>query len=325
MRTRLRSTLAVILAAVSLTATACGLQSGSSIPLTVHPGSITEQPDLKGAKITVGSKDFTEQVILGYILEFALSAAGADVRDLTNIFGSNSTRDAMLAGQVDVTYEYTGTGWINYLHHEHPIADPAQQFQAVAAEDLAKHKVVWVNPAPMDNTYALAINQANYNRLHLNTLSDYAAAVKRDPASVSACLETEFFSRQDGFPGMAAAYGFNPGAARTNILQTGTIYQATANGNCTVGEVFTTDGRIKALNLRVLVDDKQFFPHYNPAVTMRQKIAEKYPSIATVTKPISDALTSEVITELNAKVDVDGKEPADVARDWLISKGFVQK
>ncbi len=82
--------------------------------------SIAPVAELDGARITVGSKDFTEQVILGYIIEFALSAAGADVRDLTNIQGSNSTRDAQLAGQIDVSYEYTGTGWINYLGHEEP-------------------------------------------------------------------------------------------------------------------------------------------------------------------------------------------------------------
>ena len=118
-------------------------------------------------------------------------------------------------------------------------------------------------------------------------------------------------------------YGFDPAAAQTQILQTGIIYQATANGNCAFGEVFTTDGRIKALDLIVLEDDKQFFPHYNAAVTTPKDVADRFPSIAKVTAPVMAALTSEAITELNRQVDVDGKEPADVARDWLVSKGFV--
>ncbi|WP_132994400.1 glycine betaine ABC transporter substrate-binding protein [Gordonia zhaorongruii] len=304
-------------------AAACGLQSGGAVPLPVEPGSITEQPELQDVKLTVGSKDFTEQVILGYILEFALSAAGADVRDLTNIQGSNSARDAMLAGQVDLAIEYTGTGWINYLGNEKPIPGAQEQFDAVRDEDLKQNDVVWMNVAPLDNTYALAVNQRNQQKTGVHTLSQYADLVKRDPGAASTCLETEFRSRQDGFPGMAAAYGFNPGAAHTQILQTGIIYQATANGNCAFGEVFTTDGRIKALDLALLEDDKSFFPNYNAALTMRKETADAYPILRQVTAPVMSALTSEEISELNRQVDVEGIEPAEVARDWMVAKGFV--
>ncbi|WP_424310922.1 glycine betaine ABC transporter substrate-binding protein [Gordonia sp. (in: high G+C Gram-positive bacteria)] len=319
---RLVVALAAVLA-MTFGVAACGLQSGGALPLPVKPGSITVQPDLDGQTITVGSKDFTEQVILGYLLGFSLSAAGADVRDLTNIQGSNSARDAMAAGQVDVTIEYTGTGWINYLGNELPIPDATKQFDAVRDEDLARNGIVWVNPAPLDNTYALAVNRANAAKTGVRTLSDYAALVKRDPAAATTCLETEFRSRQDGFPGMAAKYGFDPAQAQTQILQTGIIYQAVANGNCVFGEVFTTDGRIKALDLQLLDDDKQFFPHYNAAVTMREDVSKEFPSIAKVTAPVMAALTSAEMTEMNRQVDVDGHEPADVARDWLVAKGFV--
>ncbi|EGD56241.1 glycine betaine ABC transporter substrate-binding protein [Gordonia neofelifaecis] len=323
-RRLIRSCIALA-AAISLTVgvAACGLQSGGALPLQVKPGSITVQPDLDGQTVTVGSKDFTEQVILGYILGFSLSAAGANVRDLTNIQGSNSARDAMAAGQVDVTIEYTGTGWINYLGNEQPIPDPTKQFEAVRDEDLKKNGIVWVNPAPMDNTYALAVNQENAQKTGVSTLSEYAALVKKDPAAATTCVETEFRSRQDGFPGMAAKYGFDPAQVQMQILQTGIIYQAIANGNCVFGEVFTTDGRIKALNLNVLEDDKQFFPHYNAAVSMRQDVDEQFPSIAKITAPVMAKLTSEEITELNRQVDVEGREPADVARDWLVKNGFV--
>ncbi|MFC9360710.1 glycine betaine ABC transporter substrate-binding protein [Rhodococcus sp. NPDC057014] len=305
-------------------AVSCGLESGGALPLSVEPGSIQPVPELEGVPITVGSKDFTEQVTLGYIIEFALSAAGADVRDLTNIQGSNSTRDAQLDGQIDVTYEYTGTGWINYLGNEIPIPDPTEQFEAVRDEDLERNGMVWVDPAPMNNTYALAMSRQTAEETGITTLSEYADLVNRDPAAATTCVETEFNVRQDGFPGMAAKYGFDPARANRQILQTGIIYQATADGTqCKFGEVFTTDGRIIALDLVLLEDDRQFFPKYNPAITMRKDFAEAHPQVAEVMAPISAALTNEEITELNRRVDVEGEEPADVARDWLVQKGFV--
>ena len=305
-------------------AVSCGLESGGALPLSVEPGSIQPVPELEGVAITVGSKDFTEQVTLGYIIEFALSAAGADVRDLTNIQGSNSTRDAQLDGQIDVTYEYTGTGWINYLGNEIPIPDPTAQFEAVRDQDLERNGMVWVDPAPMNNTYALAMSRQTAEETGITTLSEYADLVNRDPAAATTCVETEFNVRQDGFPGMAAKYGFDPARANRQILQTGIIYQATADGTqCKFGEVFTTDGRIIALDLVLLEDDRQFFPKYNPAITMRKDFAEAHPQVAEVMAPISAALTNEEITELNRRVDVEGEEPADVARDWLVQKGFV--
>ncbi|MFI8565131.1 glycine betaine ABC transporter substrate-binding protein [Rhodococcus sp. NPDC078407] len=303
--------------------TSCGLQSGSAVPLSVEPGSIQPVPGLDGAQLIVGSKEFTEQVILGYILEFGLVAAGADVRDLTNISGSNSTRQAMVSGQVDVTYEYTGTAWINFLGNETAITDATGQFEALRDQDAA-NGLTWVNPAPMDNTYALAMNRATAAATGIETLSDYAALAETDPAAAQTCVETEFNSRQDGFPGMAAAYGFDPNAVPRQVLQGGIIYQATADGSqCTFGEVFTTDGRIKGLDLVVIDDDKSFFPRYNATVVMRTPIAEQYPEIAEVTAPISAALTNDEITELNRQVDIDGREPAEVARDWMVEQGFV--
>lgn len=324
-RTRPRRRLLCVVAVVcALVVSSCGLQSGGAVPLSVGPGSIEKNPDLDGVKLTVGSKDFTESIILGYIAEFALAAAGADIRDLTNIQGSNSARAAMEAGQVDLYIEYTGTGWINYLHNEHPITDSTEQFDAVRDEDLERNGIAWVDPAPMDNTYALAMSRKVAEQTGVVTLSDYANRVNTDPAAVSTCLETEFNSRQDGFPGMAADYGFDPNSAHIKILQTGIIYQATADAvECKFGEVFTTDGRIKGLDLTVLKDDKSFFPHYNAAVTMPESVNKDHPQIATVLKPVMAELTNDEISTLNADVDVDGSEPADAARQWLIGKGFV--
>lgn len=313
-----------ITALACLLLTGCGLGAGSTVPLEVGPGSIQPVAALDGVRITVGSKEYTEQVILGYILEFTLAAAGADVRDLTGIVGSRSTREAQLSGQVDVAYEFTGNAWINYLGHEKPIPDSRKQFEAVRDEDLARNDMVWLPPGPMDDTYALAAGRAVVERTGVCTLSQYAELVKRDPAAARTCVDTEFRARQDGFPGMAAAYGFDPGRAQTPVLQVGIIYQATADGTqCDFGEVFTTDGRIAALDLIVLTDDKQFFAHYNPSVTMKRAFYEAHPQIAEVTAPVTAALTNEAIMEMNKQVDVEGRDPSEVARDWMVAQGFV--
>lgn len=319
----IRGAIAALAAACTLVS-GCGLGAGSAVPLKVGPGSVTPNAALDGVPITVGSKEYTEQVILGYILEYTLAAAGADVRDLTGIVGSRSTREAQLSGQVDVAYEFTGNAWINYLGHEKPIPDSRAQFEAVREEDLARNDMVWLEPGPMDDTYALAASRATVERTGVRTLSQYADLVRRNPAAARTCVDTEFRARQDGFPGMAAAYGFDAARAQTPVLQVGIIYQATADGSqCDFGEVFTTDGRIAALDLVVLTDDKQFFAHYNPSVTMKRAFFEAHPQIAEVTAPVTAALTNDAIIELNKQVDVEGRDPAEVARDWMVARGFV--
>jgi osmoprotectant transport system substrate-binding protein len=321
----MRRLLAVAVATMcALAASACGLGSGGTVPFMVGPGSIKPNAALDDVKITVGSKEYTEQVIMGYILEYTLAAAGADVRDLTGIVGSRSTREAQLRDQVDVAYEFTGNAWINYLGHEKPIPDSREQYEAVRDEDLERNDMVWLPPGPMDDTYALAASKTVVERTGVRTLSQYADLVKINPAAAKTCVDTEFRARQDGYPGMAAAYGFDPAQAQTPVLQVGIIYQATADGDqCDFGEVFTTDGRIAALDLVVLTDDKQFFAHYNPSVTMKREFFEAHPEIAEVTAPVTAALTNDAIIEMNKQVDVEGRDPAVVARDWMLAKGFV--
>ncbi|WP_433576553.1 glycine betaine ABC transporter substrate-binding protein [Nocardia brasiliensis] len=303
---------------------ACGLESGAAVPLRVGPGSIQPVPELDGVRIIVGSKDFTEQNILGYLIEFAMSAAGAEVRDLTNIQGSNSLRDAQLHGQIDVAYDYTGTGWVNYLGKEQPIPDELGQFEAVRAADLDAHGMVWTAMAPMNNTYALVTSSATAQRTGVRTLSDYAKLVGTDPEAAATCVGTEFNVRQDGYPGMARKYDIDTGKVRKQIVQDPIVYQAVADAKqCRFGSVAATDGRIPALDLVLLQDDRAFFPKYNAAVVMRASFADAHPQVATILEPISKRLTNEAITELNRQVDVEGREPAEVARDWMVAQGFV--
>lgn len=319
-----------VLTLASLTVTGgllsgCGLSAGSAVPLRVKPGSIRPVPELEGATMTVGSKNFTEQRILGYVAEFALVAAGAKVRDLTNITGSASARNALVNGEIDVLWDYTGSSWIGYNGKPDPITDPRAQYRAVKELDLRLHGITWTAPAfAVDNTYAIALNQRNARRLGVDTLSDIGRVIRETPHEATFCVESEFASRNDGLPGMAQAYGFTVPPGNVKVLSTGAIYKATAIGEaCNFGEVFTTDGRIRSLDLKVLADDRRFFPRYNLGMTTRVETLRRYPQLTDVFRPISARLNNDVLKELNSRVDVDGRDPADVAREWMVQENFV--
>ncbi|MEU1917485.1 glycine betaine ABC transporter substrate-binding protein [Streptomyces massasporeus] len=314
------------LAAVGLlvAAAGCGLTSGSPLTDDVEPGSIGRGEPLKGAHLTVTSKSFTEQLILGSIMGIAFEAAGADVIDRTGIQGSIGSREAVRKGDADAGYEYTGTAWITYLGHSKPITDPQEQWDAVKKED-AGNGLVWLPPSKLDNTYALAMNQENAKKYGTKTMSDVAKLAKSDPGAVKLCVEVEFANRADGLPGMQKAYGMNVPAQNITQMDTGIIYTQTAKGNCTYGEVFTTDGRIKSMNLVVMDDDKKFFPNYNVAPMINAKSMKEWPAIAEVLNPVTAKLNNSVAQTLNAKVDVDGEDPHQVALDWLVQEGFVKE
>ncbi|RRO13847.1 glycine betaine ABC transporter substrate-binding protein [Saccharopolyspora rhizosphaerae] len=303
----------------------CGLNSGSSLPLAVEPGIIQPVPELEGQTITVGSKNFTEQLVLAYLGEFALAAAGANVRDLSSIQGSSTARNALTSDQIDVLWDYTGTSWISYNGNNDPIPDARAQFEAVQKQDLERNGVAWTAvDYQVDNTYAFAVNKDAAKRLGVRTNSDIARVVAERPEEATFCVETEFASRNDGLPGVEQTYGFKADPSKVKVLTEGPIYQATAQGTCTFGEVFTTDGRIQSLDLQVLADDKQFFPRYNVGVTLRDEMLKRYPQLTQVFQPISERLTNEELMKLNAQVDVEGRDPADVARDWMAEQGLVK-
>ncbi|MET9252154.1 glycine betaine ABC transporter substrate-binding protein [Streptomyces sp. NPDC048182] len=315
----------VAVAAVLLLAAAgCGLTSGSPMVDDVEPGSIGKGRPLEGAHLTVVSKEFTEQLVLGAIMGIAFEAAGAEVLDRTGIQGSVGTRAAVVNGDADATYEYTGTAWITYQGNSKPIPDSRKQWEAVRAAD-AKEGLTWLPRAPMNNTYALAMNQANFRKYRTRTLSQVAELSKTDPGAVTLCVEGEFANRADGLPGLEKAYGMDIPARNITQMDTGIIYTQTAKGSCTYGEVFTTDGRIKSMNLVVMADDKKFFPIYNAAPMIRTSTMKKWPAIAGVLDPVTRALTNDVARTLNAKVDVDGEDPHQVALDWMKDRGFVKE
>ncbi|GLY36504.1 glycine/betaine ABC transporter substrate-binding protein [Amycolatopsis sp. NBRC 101858] len=321
---KLRRITAVLGAAVlGVTLSACGLTLNQGLPYDIQPGTIQPIPSLQGLKVTVGSKDFTENIILAYMAEMGLTAAGADVVDLSDIKGSNSSRQALLSGQTDVTWEYTGTGWINYQGNELPVPGGEKaQYDATAKADEEKFGVSWLNYSPLNDQYAFAVTEEYGAKNNLKTTSDLAAFLKQKPDQNVFCLETEFTSRQDGFPAAVKAYGFQN--SKIENFGIGTIYSAVASGTCPVGEVFTTDGRISGLNLRVLEDDKKAFPQYNAVATLRTEFLKAHPDIRGPLEKISAAIDNEQMVQLCKQVDVDGQDAGKVAHDWMVSKGFVK-
>jgi len=325
MRTSLHrlAPLTAVLAVASVAVSGCTV-SKASVGEGVKGGSIHKIDALKGAKMRVGSKDFDEQLLLGQIAMVALEAAGAAPVDKTNIQGSNNTRLALTGGAIDLYWEYTGTAWISYLKKTKPIDDSQKQYDAVLAADAAKG-VTWWDRAPANNTYALAQTQATLAKYGVKTLSDYAALAKKNPAAATMCLESEFQSRDDGFPGVKKAYRVSLPNTSEHLLDTAVVYtELSKGGACNFGEVFTTDGRVASLKLNVIQDDKKFFPIYNPAISMRSDVAKKYPALEGLFKPIADKLTTETLLAMNKEVSVDGKKPRTVAEEWMRSEGFTK-
>ena len=315
------------LAATGALLAGCGLSSASTYTPDVSPGSIQPVAAFEGQSITVGAKAFTEQLILGKIAVLALTAAGFDVTDRSGIPGAAPARAAMLQGETDMQWEYTGTGWLVYLGQPEGIPDPEEQFRAVRDAD-AENGISWLPPAPANNPYAFAVrSEAVADLGGVASLSDVAALPVEQRTF---CVESEFGTRNDGFEPMLEAYGIplgDPqGVPRENvrILDTGAVYTATDGGDCNFGEVFGTDGRIDALDLTVLEDDLGYFPAYNIAPEVLTTTLEQYPQLEDLFAEVSSRITNDVMIELNRRVDVDGEEPADVALDWMRSEGLVE-
>jgi osmoprotectant transport system substrate-binding protein len=314
------------LAMASSLVSACGLESSNKLPFEVAPGSIEQVSSLRDLPITVGSKNFTENIVLGYITQIALAAAGADINDLTNIQGSPVSRQALEGGDIDIYWEYTGTSWITYHGETEPIPDEEKLYQAVKELDERDPGIRWLDYSPVNDKYAFAVKREFAEEHGLKTTTDLVELVRQQPEQATFCLESEFIGRQDGLIGWQKTYGYTvPDDDKHRVkLGTGAIYDALNKGqSCNVGEVFTTDGRIEILDLVVMEDDKAFFPQYNAAPTMRTDFADQHPEIAEILNPISAKLNNDVMLELNARVDGDGADPAFVARDWLVDEGFV--
>ena len=288
------------------------------------PATSTDDSDkaLSGVSVTVGSKDFTENILVGQMLAQALSAEGADVTDQTDLGGTSVNREALLSGDIDVYPDYNGTGWTVHLGQQEPSKDRQTLYDDVAAMDLAENQIQWVGLSPFNDTYGFAANgdlAAAEGGFDLQTMADYLEA----NSDAALCLETEFPDRPDGLILFEEATGFTVPQDQIQILDTGLIYTETASAACQFGEVYTTDGRITALNLS-LVADPGVFILYNASYTWNDAIFQENADVYTrIADEIFAPLDAAKMAELNAQVDVEGMDAEDVAADYLKEIGLL--
>jgi osmoprotectant transport system substrate-binding protein len=318
MRKRLR-VFAVVALAFALLVTACGDDDGGSTG-----GAIAENIDLDGIELTVGSKDFTEQLVLGYIMFHGFEAAGADVTDRVDTGGTVVARQALETGEIDVYMEYNGTGWTVHLGQEDPSFNAQELTEDVRALDLAENNIHWVGKSPFNDTYGFAtgpaLTEANGGAFDMQGMADYLAATP----DATVCMESEFPSRPDGLVLFEDATGYEVPDSQIEILDTNIIYNETATGNCDFGEIFTTDGRIPALELSI-VRDPGVMIIYNVSMTMRDETYSQAPEeFEAFADLIFEGLDEDTMAELNRRVSVEGEDADEVALDYLVSEGLIE-
>jgi len=277
---------------------------------------------LEGTSLTVGSKDFTENILVGEMFVQALENEGAKVKSQTNLGGTSVARDALLNDEIDVYPEYTGTGWTVHLGNEKPSSDPEELFNVTSEEDMKKNKIKWVGRSPFNDTYGFAANGDLAKEEGPFDFDSMAAYLKENP-DAKVCMETEFPDRPDGLVLWEKATGYKIPQSQIQILDTGLIYTETSDGKCDFGEVFTTDGRIQALNLE-LVEDPGAMILYNLSFTFNDAVYQKNPEVYDeLADTIFEDLDEEKMAELNALVDVEGQSAEQVAQQYLEEIGVL--
>ncbi len=268
--------------------------------------------------IKVGSKDFTEQFILGEMYALVLENSGFEVDRKLNLGGTPVAQAGLESGQIDLYPEYTGTGLLTVLKLP-ANSDRQQVFQTVAEGYKQKFNLVWLQPAPMNNTQALAMTQAGAKQYGIQTISDLVAKA----GELTLIGTPEFEVREDGLPGLKRVYG-DFKVKKYIPIDPGLRYQTLRDGQADVAEAFSTDGEISAFNLVVLKDDKGLFPPYQVAPVVRQETLDANPQLRDVLNSLAPKLTDGVMRRLNYEVSGKQREPADVAKEFLTQAGLVK-
>ena len=264
--------------------------------------------------VRVGSKNFTESIVIAEIYAQALERAGIAVVRRMNLGSTQIALAAMDRGDIDLYPEYTGTALIDVLHLP-PMQDSAAIYARVKSEFERKYKLAWLQPSPMNDSQGIATTAAIAAHYRLRTLSDLAGAA----AKLRLATIPEFLSRPDGLPGLQKRYGgFHFASTRTYDIAL--KYRALTTGQADVATAFTTDGAIATQKLVVLTDDRHLWPPYNVAPVVRMQSLSREPKIAAALNAIAPAITSARAAQMNADVE-GGKDPADVAAAFLKTAG----
>jgi osmoprotectant transport system substrate-binding protein len=265
------------------------------------------------SSIAVGSKNFTESILVAEIYAEALERAGMHVVRALDLGSTQIAMAAMARGDIDLYPEYTGTALIDVLH-DPPMRSPSAIYSTVKDAFEQRYGIVWLAPAPMNDSQGLATTQTISKKYGLRTLSQLA------PIASQFRLATipEFVTRPDGLPGLQRLYGgFHFAGVRTYDIAL--KYDALLDGQAEIATAFTTDGAIVTDHLVVLDDDKHLWPPYNVAPLVRHDALERMPRIATVLDAVSPYITSAATQAMNAQIESRDRDPADVAAAFLKS------
>jgi osmoprotectant transport system substrate-binding protein len=283
------------------------------------PASTTQAPiPQTSATIRVGSKDFTEEFILGEMYAQVLENAGFKVERKINLGGTPVVQQALVSNQLDLYPEYTGTGLLTVLKQPSN-SDSQAVYNTVKTDYLKQFNLVWLDQSPMNDTQALAMTQAGAQKYGIKTFSDMVAKASQ----LVMVGPPEFQEREDGLPGLKKAYG-DFTLKQYKAVDPGLRYQALTSGQADVVVAFSTDGEITANKLVLLQDDKHLYPPYHVAPVVRKEILDANPKIADLLNALSPKITDDVMSQLNFEVSGNKKEPKDVAHAFLVQQGLIK-
>jgi osmoprotectant transport system permease protein len=272
-----------------------------------------------GQAIRIGSKNFTEQLIVGELMAQLIEArTDLRVERRFNLGGTMICHGALMSGGIDLYAEYTGTA-LTAILKQPVIADPARAYDKVARDYSQRFAAKWLRPFGFNNTYAITVRESDATSRGLRKISDLAAVAGRLRAGFTA----EFSERPDGYPGLRRSYGLKFGEVRD--LDPAIMYQAIANREVDVICAFATDGRIAAFDLQPLRDDRGFFPPYQAAPVIRNEVLQAHPELSEVLGLLAGRLDDATMQKLNFEVDEKKRHPADVAREFLSRQGLLEK
>ena len=323
MTTAFKMLLAAMIAALSMGLAACGSddEGGSDSASTGGEGElIKSDPANEGVEVTIGSKNFTEQYILGNVYAQALEAAGFDVSTELDLGSEQIAYRAVQEGQIDGYPEYTGTSLTSFfgLKTDEVPTDPEEAYDAVV-EEYAKQDITALAMAPFNNTYVVTSTPETAEELDgATTLSEVAEAEGSDELSIAGFPECR--QRTDCLLGLRDVYGWEP-----EFVSTEAKYEPLDNDQADFVFGFGTDGELSLDKYQTYEDDEGLFPPYNPAMTMRNDAVERIgPEGVEIIERVQEPMTEEVMRELNARVDLDKEEPEDVATQYLQEAGFIE-
>ncbi|MDQ0324930.1 osmoprotectant transport system substrate-binding protein [Rhodopseudomonas julia] len=280
------------------------------------------------AQVVVSSKIDTEGGVIGNIILEVLNDAGIETENRLQLGATPVVRKAITAGEIDIYPEYTGNAAFFFNRADEPVWTDAEKAYDMAKKlDGEENDIVWLTPAPANNTWAVALRSDVAEENGITTFSDFGKWVK-DGGDVKLVASSEFVNSAAALPAFQKAYDFKLNSDQLIVLSGGdtaaTIRAAARETNgANAAMVYGTDGAIQAAGLQVLEDDKGVQPVYQPTAIIRKPVLDEHPEIADLLKPVFEALTLETLQKLNGQVQVEGQPAADVAHEFLVSHDFI--